>query len=207
MFTGVVEELGVVEAVRDADGGRALDVGASLAGRLVLGQSVAVDGACLTVRALGSGSFAVDLGASTLERTIASRYAPGAPVNLERAAKIGDRLDGHVVQGHVDARGRLDHVRREGATRFLALRLPAAVVADMVPRGSVALNGVGMTVNRLEDPGFCEVAVIPYTWEHTNLSALRPGDPVNVETDLIGKYVRRMVEGRTVPSQLAGHGA
>lgn len=206
MFTGIVEAQGLVAAVRETDGVRALEVDASLAVQLVPGQSIAVDGACLTVRARKADSFAVDLGAATLKRTIASRYVRGSAVNLERAARIGDRLDGHLVQGHVDAQGRLDRVRRSGATRFLAFRLPPEVFADMVPRGSVALNGVSLTVACLDEPGLCEVAVIPYTWERTNLSVLRPGDAVNVETDLVGKYVRRMVETRILPSPPARHG-
>ncbi len=206
MFTGIVEEQGLVASVRDTEGGRRLEVGATFAGGLVPGQSVAVDGACLTVRACEAGSFAVDLGASTLQRTIASGYARGTFVNLERAARIGDRLDGHIVQGHVDAQARLDQLRRRGNTRFLVFRLPADTFADMVPRGSVAFNGVSLTVNRLEEPAFCEVAVIPHTWEHTNLSALHPGDAANVETDVVGKYVRRMVEARNSALSPAGHG-
>lgn len=206
MFTGIVEAVGVVGAFRTVAGGARLGVTASLAAELAPGQSVAVDGACLTVRACGPNSFCADVSVATLERTIASRYVEGAPVNLERAAAIGDRLDGHVVQGHVDARATLLGAVRRGNTRFLEFRLPAATVGDMVARGSVALNGVSLTVGRLGEDGLCEIAVIPYTWKNTNLHALRSGDEVNVETDLIGKYVRRALETRTEPSRLGGHG-
>ncbi len=206
MFTGIVEEAGRVEAVRTGVGGGRLQVAASFAARLAPGQSVAVDGACLTVRARDDETFSADLSAATLERTIAARYVRGALVNLERAATIGDRLDGHLVQGHVDAQARLETARQQGNTRFLEFRLPPDALADMVPRGSVALNGVSLTVNRLGESDLCEVAVVPRTWEHTNLSALRPGDAVNLETDLIGKYVRRAIEARCPSSEPGGHG-
>lgn len=206
MFTGIVEAVGVVKALRTGADGAHLEVAAPLAAELAAGQSVAVDGACLTVRDCGPRSFAVDVSPATLERTIASRYVARTPVNLERAAVVGDRIDGHIVQGHVDARARFNGAVRSGNTRFLEFRLPEATVGDMVPQGSVALNGVSLTVSRLGEDGLCEVAVIPYTWTHTNLRALRSGDAVNVETDLIGKYVRRAVRARTTPSDSGGHG-
>ena len=206
MFTGIVEAVGVVGAFRTGTDGARLEVTAPLAAELAPGQSVAVDGACLTVRAADPTSFSADLSLATLERTIASRYAEGVPVNLERAAAIGDRLDGHLVQGHVDVRARFLGAAKRGNTRFLEFRLPASAIGDMVPRGSVALNGVSLTVGRLGEDGLCEIAVIPYTWKHTNLRALRSGDEVNVETDLIGKYVRRALRTRTAPSEPGGHG-
>ncbi len=188
--------MGEVVSVTDVDGGRSLSILAPFAARLAPGQSVAVDGACLTVRDLAPGAFTVDVGVSTLERTIAGRYGPGDVVNLERAVRAGDRLDGHLVQGHVDGLGTLVEKRSSGNTRFLDFRLPGNVLAGTILHGSVALNGVSLTVNDLRDGAVCEVAIIPHSWEHTNFSRLRPGDPVNVEADLIGRYVQGLIAAR-----------
>ena len=188
--------MGEVVSVTDAGGGRTLAIGAPFAARLSPGQSVAVDGACMTVRDLGPGSFTVEAGASTLERTVAGRYAAGSAVNLERAVRAADRLDGHLVQGHVDGLGTFLEKRSRGNTRFLDFELPGDVFATTIVHGSIALNGVSLTVNDLRDGAVCEVAIIPYSWEHTNFSRLEPGDPVNVEGDLIGRYVQRVIETR-----------
>lgn len=196
MFTGIIETVGRVAAVDEEESGRTLSIAASLAAELEPGQSVAVDGACLTVRSIADGAFAVQVGASTMERTVAARYDAGAAVNLERAVKVGDRLDGHLVQGHVDGLATLRGSRARGETRFMEFALPADVFDTTIPHGSITLNGVSLTVNGLRDDRCCEVAIIPYTWEHTNFSALEPGDPVNVEADLVGRYVRRFAEAR-----------
>ena len=188
--------MGEVVSVTDADGGRTLAIGAPFAAKLSPGQSVAVDGACLTVCDLGPGSFTVEAGATTLERTVAGRYAPGSAVNLERAVRAGDRLDGHLVQGHVDGLGTFLGMRSGGNTRLLDFVLPGDVFATTILHGSIALNGVSLTVNDLRDGAVCEVAIIPYSWAHTNFSLLEPDDPVNVEADLIGRYVRRAMAAR-----------
>ncbi|MYK66966.1 MAG: riboflavin synthase [Gemmatimonadetes bacterium] len=202
VFTGIIESVGSVAAVTEGPSGRTLAIAAPFAGELVPGQSVAVDGACLTVLTLNDGTFSVQVGASTLARTVAARYGVGAAVNLERALKVGDRLDGHLVQGHVDGLATFLGARARGETRFLDFALPDDVFATTILHGSIALNGVSLTVNGLHGGGRCEVAIIPYTWEHTNFHALGPGDPVNVEGDLIGRYVRRVVEnGRALPGR------
>ncbi len=214
MFTGIVEAVGKIAEVREGEAARTLLVEAPFAGDMVAGQSVALDGACLTVRSCGESAFAVEAGAATLARTIAGGYQVGTRVNLERGLRAGDRLDGHWVQGHVDGVGAYLGRRRKGATRLLDFRLPEDVHAGSVLYGSVALNGVSMTVNDLRDDGdggVCQVAVVPHTWEHTNFAALEPGTPVNVEADLVGKYVRRFLESRPLPPALrqpasdAGH--
>lgn len=197
MFTGIIEAVGEVVETGLRPNGRALVIAAPFADLLAVGQSVAVDGACLTVCARRDGTFEVDVGASTLERTVAGEYGTGSRVNLERAVKVGDRLDGHLVQGHVDGRAALLHSRRVGDTRFLDFSLPEDVFATTIPHGSIALNGVSLTVNGLREGSVCEVAVIPYSWSHTNFSSLRPGDEVNVEADLVGRYVRRALESRS----------
>ena len=199
MFTGIIESTGRIVAVTEEESGRTVAIAAPFATELAPGQSVAVDGACLTVRSLAEGAFTVQIGASTMERTVAARYDAGAAVNLERAVKVGDRLDGHLVQGHVDGVATFRGLRVQGETRFMQFALPQEVFAATIPHGSIALNGVSLTVNGLHGDRCCEVAIIPYTWEHTNFSALEPGDPVNVEADLIGRYVRRFVEAGGSP--------
>ena len=194
MFTGIVEAVGEVVSVERSDAGRTLFVSAPFAEEVAQGQSVAVDGACLTATAVRERGFAVEVGASTLERTVAGGYAPGSRVNLERAIRLGDRLDGHLVQGHVDGLGIYLGGSATGDTRFLDFRIPPDVFSTTILYGSIALNGISLTVNRLRSEAVCQVAVVPFTWQRTNLFSLAPGDGVNVECDLVGKYVRRMIE-------------
>jgi riboflavin synthase len=165
------------------------------------GDSIAVDGACLTAVEVTDTSFRIDAVLSTLERTVAGTYRPGARVNLERAMVMGARLDGHMVQGHVDGMGELVALRDEGGTRFLDFRVPREVWEQTILHGSIALNGISLTVNALEAPDRLQVAIIPHTWEVTNLASLAVGDRVNVEGDLLGKYVGRILAARgTAPS-------
>ena len=196
MFTGIIESVGEVLSVGGDARGRTVTVAAPFAHEMVNGQSVALDGACLTVRALGAGTFTVEVGASTLIRTVAAGYRSGSRVNLERAVRAGDRLDGHLVQGHVDGLATLVRRERSGDTRLLEFGLPADVFSETVLHGSIALNGVSLTVNELRDDAVCQVALIPYSWEHTNFPSLEPGDKVNVEADLVGKYVKRILDTR-----------
>ena len=198
MFTGIIEAVGRVTEASDGDGVRRLRIRVEppFLADVEAGDSIAVDGACLTPVDVGEDAFEVELIASTLSRTVAGAYQPGARVNLEKAMVLGERLDGHLVQGHVDAIGHLNHIRREGDTRFLEFSVPPEVHGGTILHGSIALNGISLTVNRLEDPDRLEVGIIPHTWEHTNLRDLALGDPVNVEGDLIGKYVGRLLRTR-----------
>lgn len=194
MFTGIVERVGRVAAVGERAGGSRLRIdGAGLAASLEPGASIAVDGACLTVTAIEGAHFTVDVMGPTLERTIAVRYAEGTFVNLERALALGGRIEGHLVQGHVDGVGSLLEVETEGEDRRMDFRIPDVVWAQTILHGSVALNGVSLTVSGLPARGICRIGVIPHTLRHTNLGSLRPGDPVNVEGDLIGKHVGTML--------------
>lgn len=205
MFTGIVAAVGRVTEVTDGDGVRRLRIEADpdfLKG-LRVGDSVAVDGACLTPVDVAEGGFTVQAVTTTLGRTAAARYRPGSRVNLERALALGGRLDGHLVQGHVDGPGELLEMAEEGETRLMKVRVPVEVFETTILHGSIALNGVSLTVDRLEPPDTVRVAIIPHTWTHTNFPDLRPGDPVNVEGDLIGKYVGRLV-GRREPGELPG---
>lgn len=197
MFKGIVEAMGLIRDIRDERATRRFQVVApEIAPELEDGDSVAVDGACLTVTGCDDASFSVDVIGTTLQRTVAGRYVEGSTVNLERALLFGDRIDGHLVQGHIDGIGNLMQCTKEGEYWLMDFRLPADVARLTVARGSVALNGVSLTVAELLDEAVCRVGIIPFTYEHTNLSALQSGDGVNVEGDLIGKYVGRVLEER-----------
>lgn len=197
MFTGIIEAVGTVVEVRDGDRLRriVIDAPEPFVEGVEPGDSIALDGACLTPVRVEAERFEVDAVRSTLGRTIAAGYRGGTRINLERALEVGGRLDGHLVQGHVDGLGELIRSREEGGTRFMEVRVPREVHAATILHGSIALNGVSLTVNRLDDPDRIEVALIPHTWTHTNFSTLEPGDPLNVEGDLIGKYVGRLLRG------------
>jgi riboflavin synthase len=192
MFTGLVDDVGVVEHVERTEAGRELRVSSRYTG-LTAGESIAVNGACLTVREHGDGWFTVAAIVTTLDRTTIGSWDAGRRVNLERAMRLGDRLGGHLVQGHVDAVGLVESVHRRDDAMLVDVRLPAELEPLMVPHGSVAIDGVSLTVNALPAPGILQLSLIEYTWTHTTLGALRAGDRVHVEADMIGKYVRQLV--------------
>ncbi len=210
MFTGIVEETGRVRAVEGGDGVLRLDVDAARTREdAVVGASVAVDGACLTVVALRPGGFAFDLGPETVTRTTLGRLQPGDRVNLERPLRLGGGLDGHLVLGHVDGVATVEAVTRVESTTRVRIALPGRELAALlIPQGSVAVSGVSLTVAALDDDAF-EVMVIPHTLAVTTLGEVRPGQAVNVETDVIGKYVRRSLSltrastARTAPGRRA----
>ncbi len=198
MFSGIVEEVGTVRATREMDGARELEIDAKVVLEdLQPGSSVSLDGACHTVVEVLAGGFKVHSVGTTLSRTVAGDYTEGSAVNLERALALGARFEGHLVQGHVDAVGDLVGVEDRGEYRLLDFNIPSDVASGTILHGSIALNGVSLTVNAISDDDVCQVAVIPYTWEHTNLCKLEPGARVNVEGDLIGKYVRRLGADRS----------
>jgi len=193
VFTGIVEEVGTVSSVEPMENVRRIRIAASLVLEgLEIGASVSLDGACHTAVAIDSGGFTVETVGSTISRTISGGYDVGSRVNLERGAILGARLDGHLVQGHVDGVGELLRVSEEGDYRLFDFRIPAAVLRQTLLHGSVCLNGISLTVNALMDDG-CQVAIVPHTWAGTNLVDLSIGDPINVEGDMIGKYVARLM--------------
>jgi riboflavin synthase len=194
VFTGIIEEIGVVQSVTPLDGGREFMIGArSTLDGLRLGESVAIDGACHTVTAIAPEGFSVQSVATTLARTTLGSFVPGRRVNLERALALGERLGGHLVQGHVDGVGEVLSVERRGEHVLIEFTLPASVEDVSIPLGSITLNGVSLTIHRLDEQGRATVSIIPHTWEMTALSDLTAGATVNLEGDLIGKYVRRLV--------------
>ena len=192
MFTGLVDDVGVVERVERTDAGRELRIRSRYTG-LADGESVALNGVCLTVRESGAGWFDVAAVVTTLGRTTIGEWIAGRRVNLERAMRLGDRLGGHLVQGHVDDVGVVVDQRRERDAILVDVRLPADLEPLMVPHGSVAVDGVSLTVNALPAPGILQLSLIEFTSRHTTLGDLRAGDRVNVEADMMGKYVRQLV--------------
>jgi riboflavin synthase len=205
MFTGLVEALGRVASVREEGAGRRLVLGWPGLGAggdpLAIGESVAVNGCCLTVVAAGDGdTFTAQAGPETLGRTNLGALAAGDPVNLERALRAGDRLGGHFVQGHVDCTARLVERRPEGEWEFLAFALDPEWAPLLVPKGSIAVDGVSLTVVDARDDGF-SVMLIPHTLAVTTLGTLKPGSLVNVETDVLAKHVRRLLEAGVPPKR------
>jgi riboflavin synthase len=200
VFTGIIEEVGTLLSVDPLEGGKAFRIGASstLEG-LALGDSVSINGACHTVTDIHAGGFVVQSVATTLQRTALGTYQAGKRLNLERAMRLGDRLDGHLVQGHVDAVGEVRRVERRGEHVLIDFTLPPLVAETSILHGSIALDGVSLTINALPDPGSAQVSIIPHTWQVTSLSDLRAGDPVNLEGDMIGKYVRQLLSRGSLP--------
>ena len=197
MFTGLVEEVGRVEKITQNHGQRRLTVSAErLARELKTGDSISVSGTCLTAVEVGAQSFAADLAAETWARTSFSRIHEGALVNLELPMRADGRFGGHLVQGHVDGTGKflaLDPVPG-GNDFWLRLEIPPELQRYVVHKGSLAVEGISLTVARLEGTTVA-IAIIPHTIEMTNLKSLRPGDPVNLEVDLVAKYVEKMLRG------------
>ena len=194
MFTGIIEGTGRVVSVEETNGGRRLGVSADLAtDGLDTGESIAVAGACMTVVLSQSGSFVFDVSAESLRRTTLGAFAEGDAVNLERSLKCGDRLGGHMVSGHIDGLGRLAARRAEGDSTLLTFEVPQELTRLTVEKGSVAIDGVSLTCFSCRKDSF-EVAVVPHTLEVTTLGGLGEGQRVNVETDVLGRYVAKLVE-------------
>jgi riboflavin synthase len=200
MFTGIVETTGAVAALdRTAEGGRLRVRAPELAKKLEIAHSVAVNGCCLTVVELAGGEFAADLSGETLRRTSFGEMKPGTVVNLERPLAAGAPLGGHFVQGHVDGVGRVTRLAPEGANWWLAVRVPEELGRYVAMKGSIALDGISLTVAAWRE-GVAEIAIIPFTWEVTNVRGMRLGDAVNIEVDILAKYVERIFEARREPA-------
>jgi riboflavin synthase len=194
VFTGIVEEVGSVTDVQPLGNGLRFTIDApGVTGDLGLGDSIAVDGVCQTVTQVGDGSFQVQAVATTLGRTVMGDYRAGRRVNLERSVALGARLGGHLVQGHVDAVGVVQRIEPREELVLIECSLPPLVAEVTILHGSVAVNGVSLTVNALPRPDLLQLSIIPFTLDHTNFSDLRVGDRVNLEGDMIGKYVRHLL--------------
>jgi riboflavin synthase len=195
MFTGIVSATGTVERAAQDAGGVELTISSSYHD-LLPGESVAVDGACLTVESMHAGAFTAHVIRTSIERTKFGDYSRGRRVNLERSLRVGDRLGGHLVQGHVDGVGTVERVAQRDDARLLDIRVPEEVARVTIPLGSITVDGVSLTVNAMAEPGLIRVSLIPFTLQHTTLGERRVGDRVHLEADTIGKYVKALLEER-----------
>jgi riboflavin synthase len=195
MFTGIVTAIGQVRRRVAGEGGLELTIVSPYEG-VVPGESIAVDGACLTAQSVARGEFTTHIIHTSLERTNFSTYDVGRKVNLERALQVGDRLGGHLVQGHVDGVGTVERVATREDARLLDLRVPPEVARVSVPLGSITVDGVSLTVNAIPTPGVIQISLIPFTLQHTTLGERQAGDRVHLEADTIGKYVAQLLRDR-----------
>ncbi len=194
MFTGIVEDVGRVAGSEDLEAGRRLWIATSLpVETFETGESIAIAGACMTVVSAEGGRFAVDVSAESLRRSTLGDLAAGDAVNLERAMRLGDRLGGHMVSGHLDGTGTVDSIRAEGESKVFTFRVDAAMSPMIVEKGSVAVDGISLTCFGCRDGSF-DVAVIPHTLAVTTLGLREPGARVNIELDVMGKYVAQLVD-------------
>jgi len=192
VFTGLVQNLGTVDGVDLTDDGVRLRLRTTLAGDVAEGDSVAVNGVCLTATLVDAEGFAADAMHETLRRSSLRNVAPGGTVNLELALRAGDRLGGHVMQGHIDGVGEVSAVEEDGFARIVTVRAPHELLRYVVEKGSIAIDGVSLTVSAVTEDDV-SVALIPETLERTTLGAAAPGDPVNLEVDVLAKYVEKLV--------------
>jgi len=193
MFTGLIESVGIVSDVVPTASGFTLTIRTPMGLELRQGESVAVNGVCLTATTCSEAGWTADIGPETARVTTLGTLAPGRAVNLERSMRADGRFGGHFVQGHVDGVGVVDAIRQDGESYWIAVRIPADLEPYVILKGSIALEGVSLTVARLER-SVVHVMIIPFTWAQTTLSSLRAGDRVNVECDMVGKYVARSME-------------
>lgn len=202
MFTGLVDDIGIITQVTESEAGRELLIACRYTD-LVLGESIAVNGACLTVRtcgvdAAGKGWFTTAAIVTTLDRTTIGEWTAGRRLNLERALRVGDRLGGHLVLGHVDTMVPVRAIATRDDARLIDLALPAHIAALMVAHGSITVDGVSLTVNALLDDNGVQLSLIEYTLRHTTLGDLQVGDNVHVEADVLAKHVERLLQPRLV---------
>jgi len=197
MFTGIVEEVGKTIQVQRSGAAIRVTIAASVISKdIALGDSVSVNGACLTLSSQSGNHLFFDAVPETVERTSLKYLKPGSPVNLERAMRVGDRIGGHFVQGHVDGVGVLQGMERKDNAHLLTIQADADLLKYMVPKGSIAVDGVSLTLDRISDSAFT-VWIIPHTFDHTVFRHRKIGDKLNLENDLIGKYVARYMEGNS----------
>ena len=197
MFTGIIEHLGTVDSLNlHADGGRLTIRAPSVASYLAVANSIAVDGCCLTVVALDGERFSVDLSTETIRKTSIREWKKGRRVNLEQPMTAGKEFGGHFVLGHVDTTGRVTRLDPEGQNWWYGVEVPESFATYIVPQGSIAVDGISLTVARANGR-IAEMAIIPFTYEHTNLGGRKIGDAVNLEGDVLGKYVERCLQARS----------
>lgn len=197
MFTGIIEHLGTIDSLTlDDRGGRLTIQAPTVISRLAVANSIAVNGCCLTVVAIDGERFSADLSTETIRKTAMSEWKPGLRLNLEQPMTAGKEFGGHFVLGHIDTIGRVTRLDPEGENWWYGVEVPESFTKSIVPQGSIAVDGISLTVARW-DGRIAEVAIIPFTYEHTNIKGLKIGDGVNLEGDVLGKYVERYLEARS----------
>ena len=204
MFTVIIESTGVISSFLDQGSNRTFRISSALAPELRVDQSLSHDGVCLTVESVSGDSYGVTAVAETLSKSCLSRWRPGTRVNLERSLAMNGRLDGHLVQGHVDTRATCIQLDSLAGSWILRFEFPDTFSRLVIEKGSIAVNGISLTCFDITHKAF-SVAIIPYTYEHTNIRDLAPGSSVNIEFDLIGKYVERMVLETVPTSKISPH--
>ncbi|MCG8549705.1 MAG: riboflavin synthase [Desulfobacterales bacterium] len=196
MFTGIIESLGTIRRIETHGEGKVLVIACDLdLSSTGIGDSIAVNGACLTAVSLGKGQFKVDMAPETVSRTTFSSIGPGARVNIERALKLSDRIDGHLVSGHIDGTGLVSKIETRSNAIIYDIQVPENLADEMIEKGSVAIDGISLTINQCWDSGF-SVSIIPHTAKITTIGFKSIGDPVNIETDMLGKYVKKFLSGQ-----------
>jgi len=193
MFTGIIESLGTIRRIESKGEGRVLSIGCDLdLSATKIGDSIAVNGACLTAVSVEKHGFKVDMAPETVERTTFKHITVGTRVNIERALRLADRIDGHLVSGHIDGTGMIASIVRKSNALILRISVPPKLAEDLIEKGSVAIEGISLTINHCTDTDF-EVSIIPHTADITTIGQKKVGDEVNIETDMIGKYVKKII--------------
>lgn len=200
MFTGIIEGSGTVKGIESKGQGKVLNISCDLnLSESKTGDSIAVNGVCLTAVSIKKNSFTVDVAPETIDRTTFKHLTAGEKVNLERALRLSDRIDGHLVSGHIDGTGKIRLIKKQSNALIITIDVSDTLAADMIEKGSVAIEGISLTINSCSDNNF-EISIIPHTANITTIGLKRPGDRVNIETDMIGKYVRKIVKSN-VPAK------
>lgn len=195
MFTGIIESFGTIKRIEPGGEGKVLHIGCDLdLSETKIGDSIAVNGACLTAVGIEKNGFKVDMAPETVRRTTFKQLTTGSRVNIERALRLSDRIDGHLVSGHIDGTGIISSIRRQSNAVIIKIEVPPELAADMIEKGSVAIEGISLTINQCSDRDF-EVSIIPHTASITTIGHKHVGDSVNIETDMIGKYVKKILKG------------
>jgi riboflavin synthase len=193
LFTGIIESFGSIKRIESSGEGKVLTIGCDLDfSETKIGDSIAVNGACLTAVSIGRGSFQVDMAPETVDRTTFRHLENGSRVNIERALRLSDRIDGHLVSGHIDGTGIISAIQKRSNAVIVTISVPTEIASDMIEKGSVAIDGISLTINRCSDNDF-EVSIIPHTTKITTIGIKKVGDEVNLETDMIGKYVKNIL--------------
>ena len=195
MFTGIIESFGTIKRIESSGEGKVLQINCDLdLSQSSIGDSIAVNGACLTAVEIEKQSFKVDMAPETVDRTTFKQLTPGSRAHKERALKLSDRIDGHLVSGHIDGTGTLSSIVKKSNAIIIKIDVPQKLAADMIEKGSVAIEGISLTINQCSDKDF-QISIIPHTAHITTIGLKQVGDEVNIETDMIGKYVKRMLMG------------